>query len=138
MDLADTTGVASYRSYARTQADSIWSHDRDALNRLGERWSGQDSGTNPNARDWRTQASALGALLAATDRPGGTPPPATPPPATPPPTTPPPAGAAWAPGVAYHVGDVVTYGGLRYQCRQAHTSQAGWEPPNAPALWLAL
>ncbi|HEY0534503.1 MAG TPA: glycoside hydrolase family 76 protein [Actinoplanes sp.] len=66
MDLADVTGQASYRTYARTQADSVWNADRDSLNRLGERWAGATSTAYPNARDWRTQASALGALLAAT------------------------------------------------------------------------
>ena len=35
-------------------------------------------------------------------------------------------------------GQVVTYAGRSYQCRQAHTSLVGWEPPNVPALWLAL
>ena len=50
------------------QADSIWQADRDPLNRIGKRWSGQTSTQYPNARDWRTQASGLGALLAATPR----------------------------------------------------------------------
>ena len=44
----------------------------------------------------------------------------------------------WAPNVAYAVGDTVTYGGQTYQCRQAHTSQVGWEPPNVLALWLPI
>jgi hypothetical protein len=65
-DLADVTGQAGYRTYARTQADSVWNADRDSLNRLGERWSGATSTAYPNVRDWRTQASALGALSAAT------------------------------------------------------------------------
>ncbi|MDQ1647750.1 MAG: hypothetical protein QOJ50_3934, partial [Cryptosporangiaceae bacterium] len=56
--------------------------------------------------------------------------------------TPPPWGTpsaqAWAPNKPYTVGQVVTYGGKRYSCRQAHTSLVGWEPPNVPALWLAL
>ncbi|MFE5914937.1 carbohydrate-binding protein [Streptomyces wedmorensis] len=43
--------------------------------------------------------------------------------------------SAWASGVTYRVGDRVTYGGLLYSCLQAHTSQAGWEPPAVPALW---
>jgi chitinase len=43
--------------------------------------------------------------------------------------------AAWAPGVSYVVGVKVTYGGTTYTCRQNHTSQVGWEPPNVPALW---
>ena len=25
-----------------------------------------------------------------------------------------------------------------YRCETGHTSQAGWEPPNAPALWVAI
>ncbi|BCJ48598.1 hypothetical protein Asp14428_00730 [Actinoplanes sp. NBRC 14428] len=65
-DLADATGEPRYRAYARTQADSIWNADRDGMNRIGERWNGQTSDAYPNARDWRTQASGLGALIAAT------------------------------------------------------------------------
>jgi chitinase len=63
------------------------------------------------------------------------------PPTTPPTTAPPttaPAGTAWAPYTAYTVGQVVTYNGKRYQCRQSHTSLPGWEPPNVLALWLPL
>ena len=60
-DLARVTGTPAYTDFARRQADSIWSADRDALNRLGQRWAG---GT-PNQLDWRTQASGLGALTAA-------------------------------------------------------------------------
>jgi len=44
----------------------------------------------------------------------------------------------WAPGVAYTIGDIVTYDGPEYECRQSHTSQVGWEPPNVLALWLPL
>jgi chitinase len=43
---------------------------------------------------------------------------------------------AWAPGVSYAVGDIASYGGKGYDCRQAHTSQVGWEPPYVLALWL--
>ncbi|MCA1292782.1 sugar-binding protein [Paenibacillus sp. alder61] len=54
-------------------------------------------------------------------------------------TAPPSASAAargaWAPNTAYAVNDTVTYSGSTYTCLQAHTSLAGWEPPNAPALW---
>ncbi len=60
-DLNDATGGA-YLAFARTQADMIWSANRDSLNRLGQQWSGEGS---PNVRDWRTQASGLSALLAA-------------------------------------------------------------------------
>lgn len=44
----------------------------------------------------------------------------------------------WAVGVAYSVGDEVTYGGVLYRCRQAHTSIATWTPPAVLALWLPL
>lgn len=52
----------------------------------------------------------------------------------------------WQPGIYYTGdntagagnGDVVTYGGNEYRCWQSHTSQVGWEPPNVPALWIAL
>lgn len=46
--------------------------------------------------------------------------------------------AEWKAGVAYTIGDIVTYQDASYECRQSHTSQVGWEPPNVPALWLAL
>lgn len=65
MDLADTTGDDRYRDFVQTQAASIWDHDRDVANRLGCRWAGGTSDDHPNAFDWRTQASALSALIAA-------------------------------------------------------------------------
>ncbi|HWG99224.1 MAG TPA: lytic polysaccharide monooxygenase, partial [Pilimelia sp.] len=78
-----------------------------------------------------------------------TPAPSSPAPTTPAPTTPPPstvvptsptstAAPAWAANTAYATGARVTYGGRVYQCRQAHTSLPGWEPPNVPALWTAV
>jgi chitodextrinase len=45
---------------------------------------------------------------------------------------------AWASNTAYAVGDRVVYGGLNYECTQAHTSLVGWEPPNAPSLWRLI
>ncbi|WP_406835272.1 glycoside hydrolase family 76 protein [Streptomyces sp. AHU1] len=63
-DLDSVTGD-SYLAFATAQADSVWTADRDSLNRLGQRWSGGGSAAHPNAVDWRTQASALSALLAA-------------------------------------------------------------------------
>ncbi|GAA2362893.1 chitinase [Catellatospora methionotrophica] len=57
---------------------------------------------------------------------------------SPSPSTSPGAYPAWAPNTAYAAGARVTYGGRSYQCRQAHTSITGWEPPNVGALWLAL
>lgn len=59
-DLTDVTGSAAYHQFARRQAESIWTADRDQLNRIGQRWAGG----SPNQLDWRTQASGLGALTA--------------------------------------------------------------------------
>ncbi|HWD80092.1 MAG TPA: glycoside hydrolase family 76 protein [Kribbella sp.] len=61
MDLADTTHESRYTAFVARQAATVWDNDRDASDRLGERWSGQ----TPNVFDWRTQASALSALIAA-------------------------------------------------------------------------
>lgn len=47
----------------------------------------------------------------------------------------------WDSGITYVVGDVVAYPDAKspqYECLQAHTSLAGWEPPNVPALWKVL
>ena len=41
----------------------------------------------------------------------------------------------WAANVNYTVGQLRQYGGKLYRCVQAHTSQTGWEPPNAASLW---
>jgi chitinase len=43
---------------------------------------------------------------------------------------------AWEPNKDYALNDEVKYDGIVYICRQAHTSQVGWEPPNVPAIWL--
>lgn len=42
---------------------------------------------------------------------------------------------AWTTGIAYKVGDIVTYNGLSYKCIQPHTSLEGWTPAAVPALW---
>lgn len=44
----------------------------------------------------------------------------------------------WAAGTAYTVGYKVRRGGKLWRCLQAHTSQTGWEPENAPALWTEI
>ena len=62
-DLVDTTRDARYAAFASQQAESIWGNDRDAAGRLGTRWSGATSDDHPNVFDWRTQASALSALI---------------------------------------------------------------------------
>lgn len=46
-----------------------------------------------------------------------------------------PATSEWAAGVAYKVGDIVTYQGSTYKCLQAHTSISTWYPSVVPALW---
>jgi predicted alpha-1,6-mannanase (GH76 family) len=64
-DLVDTTHDPRYATFLDTQADAIWADDRDAAGRLGTRWSGATSDDHPNVFDWRTQASALSALVGA-------------------------------------------------------------------------
>jgi GH18 family chitinase len=59
----------------------------------------------------------------------------TPTPTTPPRATPTTGAPAWAPGTFYALNALVTYNGSTYKCINAHTSQAGWEPPNVPSLW---
>jgi chitinase len=44
----------------------------------------------------------------------------------------------WSVGVNYKRGDIVTYQGQLYECRQAHRSITGWQPPNVLALWLPI
>jgi Glycosyl hydrolases family 18 len=43
---------------------------------------------------------------------------------------------AWVTNHFYSVGNLVSYSSRNYRCQQAHTSLVGWEPPNAPALWV--
>ena len=44
----------------------------------------------------------------------------------------------WASGQAYTAGFKAQRGGKLWSCLQAHTSQTGWEPENAPALWTEI
>jgi hypothetical protein len=41
----------------------------------------------------------------------------------------------WATETAYQLGNKITRNGKLWRVRQAHTSQAGWEPENVPSLW---
>ncbi|ARU50763.1 hypothetical protein CBR64_03875 [Cellulosimicrobium cellulans] len=66
MDLNDATGETRYQEFVDRQAATIWAQDRAAGDRLGVRWAGGESAQHPNVVDWRTQASALSALVAAT------------------------------------------------------------------------
>lgn len=43
---------------------------------------------------------------------------------------------AWKAGSSYFIGDLVMYEEQQYKCAQSHVSQEGWEPTNAPALWV--
>lgn len=45
---------------------------------------------------------------------------------------------AWTAGETVSIGDVRSYEGTNYSCLQGHTTQAGWEPPNVPALWQVV
>ena len=45
---------------------------------------------------------------------------------------------AWEAGIAYSAGYKAQHNGKLWRCRQAHTSQEGWEPENVPALWEEL
>lgn len=44
----------------------------------------------------------------------------------------------WAADTAYPAGHKVQHGGKLWRCLQAHTSQEGWEPENAPSLWAKV
>lgn len=44
----------------------------------------------------------------------------------------------WAAGVDYATGYKAQHGGRLWRCVQTHTSQTGWEPENAPALWTEI
>lgn len=44
----------------------------------------------------------------------------------------------WTTDTDYAVGDRRRYEGLLYKCLQAHTSQEGWTPDDAPSLWAKV
>ena len=46
--------------------------------------------------------------------------------------------ADWEPGKEAKTGDRRLYGDKLYKCRQGHTTQEGWEPDIAPALWEVI
>jgi Glycosyl hydrolases family 16 len=55
------------------------------------------------------------------------------------PTTPPaPKAKAWAPFTDYAAGDLVTYKGVTYRVKEAHTALPGWEPTALPNLFVKL
>lgn len=44
----------------------------------------------------------------------------------------------WVTDTEYTVDTIIRYEGELYRCVQAHTSQADWTPPAAPALWVKI
>ena len=44
----------------------------------------------------------------------------------------------WHPDTDYAVDDRRRYGDYLYKCLQAHTSQAAWNPADAPSLWARV
>ena len=44
----------------------------------------------------------------------------------------------WASDTDYTAGYKAQRGGKLWRCVQAHTSQTGWEPENAPSLWAKV
>ena len=94
-------------------------------------WGTPPAGGNPTPTPTPTSTPTVTPTPTPTATPTSTP--------TPTPTpTPTSSGNAWVANHAYATGDVVTYAGKQYRCRQAHTSLVGWEPPNVLALWLPL
>ncbi|MBE1533670.1 lytic polysaccharide monooxygenase [Actinomadura algeriensis] len=97
---------------------------------------GGSGGTTPPTTDPEPQPSAQPSTP--TTRPSTSPPTSSPtsPSARP---EPPASGTAWKAWQKYKVGDVVTYKGKKYRCRQAHQSIRTWEPSEFTlALWLPL
>ena len=43
--------------------------------------------------------------------------------------------AGWVAGEYVEAGFIRTYMGQAYECIQGHVTQAGWVPPDTPALW---
>src|SRR5579883_2258634 len=42
---------------------------------------------------------------------------------------------AWVPNIQVTAGELVTFNGQEFKTIQSHTTLAGWEPPNVPALF---
>lgn len=45
---------------------------------------------------------------------------------------------AWRAGEDYPAGERVLHAGRLWRCSQAHSSQDGWEPGQAPSLWAEV
>lgn len=44
----------------------------------------------------------------------------------------------WKVGTIYQTGDIVSYKGSLYRCRQGHTGSVTWEPDVALSLWIKI
>ncbi|MFC7879399.1 glycoside hydrolase family 76 protein [Isoptericola sp. NPDC057391] len=63
-ELSDSLPDHPYERFLHIQAASVWAHARTADDRLGLSWAGSAATGRENVFDWRTQASALSALMA--------------------------------------------------------------------------
>jgi chitinase len=141
--IANATTVTNWAKTQGIASLSFWALQRDNGGCPGgaaaDNCSGVSQSTWQFSKIMQSFTSGTSSTTPPTTSPTTTPP--TTKPTTPPttaPTTTPPSGTTWAPYTAYTVGQIVTYAGKRYQCRQSHTSLPGWEPPNVLALWLPL
>ncbi|MCW2504946.1 MAG: chitinase [Actinomycetia bacterium] len=139
---ADAPVVEKWAAQQGIAMLSFWALQRDNGNCPGG--AASDSCSGVSQTQWQF-SKAFQPFTSGTTSPAPSPSATKPPSPSPSPTGSPspsptgsPSAQAWAPNKPYTVGQVVTYGGKRYSCRQAHTSLVGWEPPNVPALWLAL
>jgi chitinase len=145
--VANATTVTNWAKTQGIASLSFWALQRDNGGCPGTAGADNCSGVSQSTWQFSKIMQSFTSGASSTTPPTTTPTtapttaPTTKPPTTPPttaPTTAPPTGTAWAPYTPYTVGQVVTYAGKRYQCRQSHTSLPGWEPPNVLALWLPL
>ena len=126
------TGLATWNAATAYSGGAVVAY---SSRKYTAKWWTQGEQPNLNTGDgkpWTDNGACSG---------GGTTTPTTAPTTSPtgnPTTTPPATGTIWVAGHAYLVGNTVTYSGISYRCLQAHTSMAGWEPPNVPALWQRL
>jgi hypothetical protein len=97
--------------------------------------------TEPTAEP-TTEPTAEPEPPASSTPPATTPPASTPPATTKPPTTPPtssaPKAKPWKKFTEYKAGDLVTYKGVTYRVKEAHTALPGWEPTALPNLFVKL
>ena len=140
--LANATTVTNWAKTQGIRSLSFWALQRDNGGCPGGGAADNCSGVAQSTWQFSKTMQTFTSGTTTTTPPTTTPttaPTTTPPTTTP--TTPPttaPGTTTWAPNTAYTVGQIVTYNGRRYQCRQSHTSLPGWEPPNVLALWLPL